>query len=406
MPSRRGHGLLAASAALWLAGRVLGLGELYVAAAAAAALVALSTVAVRGASGAVTLERAVSRDRLHAGQGAQVTLRLRNAGPLPTALLLVSEDGDPALGGCARFVVPPLAPGRGVDLRYEIRAGARGRRRVGPARVGVRDPFGLAERRHAHTDAREVVVYPALQRLSPSPATQPGGCADGGAHARMLGPGDEFHALRDYVSGDDVRFVHWATTAHRGTLTVRQNERAWRSRATVICDLRVRGAPDLLERTVSAAASVVAHLAARRHDIRLVLVGQATPPGPAGTAELLRRLAEVAPARVRGLAGALDGVPPSGPLLVAVLPAPGPGPADDARVIRRAGRGYNTRLALLVDGDRPGGGAGALLGALSAAGWRVGVAGREDALDAVWRGLSRRRTRPPRPTSAGRRTRA
>ncbi|MDP8978324.1 MAG: hypothetical protein M3N17_07075, partial [Actinomycetota bacterium] len=66
MPTRRGLGLLAASASLWLAGRVLGLGELYVAAAAGAALVGLSTVAVRATSATVTMERALSGDRLYA----------------------------------------------------------------------------------------------------------------------------------------------------------------------------------------------------------------------------------------------------------------------------------------------------------------------------------------------------
>lgn len=394
MPTRRGLALLAASPALWLAGRLLGLGELYVAAVASAALVLLCTVAVRGTSGTVTVRRDLSGDRLHAGQSGQVTLRLRNTGRLPTALLFVTEDVDPALGARARFVVPPLGPGRAVELSYGIRAGARGRRRVGPARMGVRDPFGLAERRSRDTGTREVVVYPALRRLSPSPATEPGEAADGGARARLLGPGSEFHTLRDYVSGDDVRFVHWPSTARRGALTVRQHEQAWRSRATVICDLRVRGAADILERAVSAAASIVAHLVARRHEVDLVLTGQAARPGPAGTPEQLRRLAEAGPSRAGGLAGALGGVPPSGALLVAVLTAPGPRQAaEDSRVLRRSGRGFNTRLAVVVGGDAAGG--DALVGALSAAGWRAGVAGRDDPLDAVWAGLSRRRGRLP-----------
>lgn len=399
MPTRRGLALLAASPALWLAGRLFGVGELYVAAVATAALVLLCTVAVRGTSGTVTVERDLSGDRLHAGQSGRVTLRLRNAGRLPTALLFVTEDCDPALRARARFVVPPLGPGRSVELGYDIRAGARGRRRVGPARMGVRDPFGLAERRHRDSGTREVVVYPPLWRLSPSPATELGTAADGGARARPLGTGDEFHTLRDYVSGDDVRFVHWPSTARRGALTVRQHEQAWRSRATVICDLRVRGAADILERTVSAAASVVAHLVAHRHEVGLVLTGQAARPrpGPAGVPELLRRLAEAGPSRAGGLAGALGGVPPSGALLVAVLPAPGPREAaEDARVLRRAGRGFNTRLAVVVGDDEAGG--DALVGALSAAGWRAGAAGRDGPLDAVWTGLSRSRGRLPAAT--------
>lgn len=397
MPTRRGLILLAVSPVLWLAGRLLGLGELYVAAVASTALVLLCTVAVRGAGGTVTVERELSRERLHAGQSGRVTLRLCNAGRLTTALLFVTEDCDAALGARARFVVPPLGPGRAVELSYDIRGGKRGRRRVGPARMGVRDPFGLAERRHRDPGTREVVVYPALQRLSPSPAAGPGEASNGGARIRLLGTGEEFDTLRDYVSGDDVRLVHWPSTARRGTLTVRQHEHAWRSRVTVICDLRPRGATGILERTVSAAASVVTHLVAHRHEVGLVLTGQATRPGPAGTTELLRRLAEAGPSRAGCLAGALGGVPPSGALLVAVLAAPGPREAaEDALVLRRAGRGFSTRLAIVVGGGGAGG--DALVGALSAAGWRAGVAGPDGPLDAVWAGLSRRRGRLPEGT--------
>jgi NAD(P)-dependent dehydrogenase (short-subunit alcohol dehydrogenase family) len=65
-------------------------------------------------------------------------------------------------------------------------------------------------------------------------------------------------------------------------------------------------------------------------------------------------------------------------------------------VLRRAGRGFSTRLAIVVGGDGAGG--DALVGALSAAGWRAGVAGPDGPLDAVWTGLSRRRGHLPEGT--------
>ena len=41
---------------------------------------------------------------------------------------------------------------------------------------------------------------------------------------RLLNAGDEFHALRDYVQGDDLRMIHWPTTARRNKIVVRQHE--------------------------------------------------------------------------------------------------------------------------------------------------------------------------------------
>ena len=40
---------------------------------------------------------------------------------------------------------------------------------------------------------------------------------------RQKGEGTEFDSLRDYVIGDDVRLMHWATTARKGKPMVRQN---------------------------------------------------------------------------------------------------------------------------------------------------------------------------------------
>ena len=69
--------------------------------------------------------------------------------------------------------------------------------------------------------------------------------------------GDDFYALRDYVVGDDLRRVHWPSTARHDELMVRQDEMPWQGRATVLLDVR-RAAHTAasLELAVSAAASV------------------------------------------------------------------------------------------------------------------------------------------------------
>ena len=81
---------------------------------------------------------------------------------------------------------------------------------------------------------------------------------------------DSFRGLREYVAGDDLRHVHWRSSARTGELVVRQDEQP-RPRATaVVLDLRRTAHAGLsLERAVSVAASVM--LAARRSGQEMVL---------------------------------------------------------------------------------------------------------------------------------------
>ena len=103
--------------------------------------------------------------------------------------------------------------------------------------------------------ASTLVVYPAVDDItaaSRSDGIDPHGWRTPGLQTG----GDEFHSLRPYVIGDDLRRVHWPTTARRDELTVRQDERHQQGRTTVMLDVR-RAVHDeaSFERAVSATAS-------------------------------------------------------------------------------------------------------------------------------------------------------
>ncbi len=81
--------------------------------------------------------------------------------------------------------------------------------------------------------------------------------------------------IREYQHGDDVRRVHWRSTARTGALMVRREERSWDPSATVLIDNRAsaysRHTPDdRLEWVVSAAASIAIHLLADGFDVNIV----------------------------------------------------------------------------------------------------------------------------------------
>ena len=56
----------------------------------------------------------------------------------------------------------------------------------------------------------------ALARLVPAPRLNPEGPADVGEHLRLRAygqSGSEFHSLREYMIGDDLRRIHWPSSA-------------------------------------------------------------------------------------------------------------------------------------------------------------------------------------------------
>ena len=126
-----------------------------------------------------------------------------------------------------------------------------------------------------------------------------------------------FHQLREYVPGDDLRRIHWRSTARTGDLLVKQMVDTTRPELVVVLDNRAAavGADDF-EEAVDIVASVVA--AAEDDDFPVALVltdgssdvdgdGQRIPPidrltaVALGDADSLERLAEVLMARGRSL---------------------------------------------------------------------------------------------------------
>jgi uncharacterized protein (DUF58 family) len=87
--------------------------------------------------------------------------------------------------------------------------------------------------------------------------------------------GEDDAATREYRYGDDLRRVHWRSTARVGELMVRREEQPWESRATVILDTRGfahrgEGPTASFEWAVSAAASMAVHLRRGGYKVRLV----------------------------------------------------------------------------------------------------------------------------------------
>lgn len=233
----------------------------------------------------LALIRSVSPQVVAAGQIAAVRLELTNEGRTPAGVLLLEDQIPYRLGTRPRFLLDGIRHGWQRELSYQVRSDLRGRYTIGPMTVRVSDPFGMVELGHSFHAVTPLTITPATVPLSPIPL---GGAWSGsGDHRpRAFGTGSaEDVTIRDYRRGDDLRRVHWRTSARLGELMVRREEQPWQSRATVFLDDRSRahrgsGTASSLETAVQAAASVIAHLDQRGYTVRLVTASEVEGSAP------------------------------------------------------------------------------------------------------------------------------
>ncbi|MEU0077747.1 DUF58 domain-containing protein [Micromonospora tulbaghiae] len=289
----RGIGLLVAALVLLGAGFRYAYPELTVLGAAAGVAVGYAVVNAAWRP-RLSVERRADPDRVARGEPAAMELTVRNTGRLRAANL-VAEDR------CAGALVPVpllrLRPGRDTVARYEVPTQRRGVVPVGPLRVVRRDPLGLVALARGYGGTVPVWVHPRIHPLSAVP-TGAGRSLDGRTDSVPHGS-ITFDSLREYVVGDELRRVHWRTSARVGELMVRENVDTSLPRLVVVLDNRAPAHPDRaggvaesFESACEAAASVVA--AAVREDlpVQLLLVVPAEVE-PAGAAGPLDRLAAV-----------------------------------------------------------------------------------------------------------------
>ncbi|MCA1784269.1 MAG: DUF58 domain-containing protein [Intrasporangiaceae bacterium] len=395
MLTRRGTGLLVGAGLLWLASQVFGTPELQIAAVAILVLLAVAVATVWSASARLRVERITRPARLSFGDHGSVTLTITNDSVLPTPRLRFQDRAPAALVDMTSTPLPPLGPGRRVELSYRLRGEQRGVAQLGPLQAEFRDPFDLIVRRRDLPGTSTVTVRPRVVTL---PAGLPlGGASGSGGEGRPRPQpgGEDLAEVREYVHGDPLKAIHWASTAHRGKLMVRGEEGPQDPRATVLVDLRHdrhrgHGPTSSLEVAISAAASATAHLAARGQGVAVV---DRAGPGAVPIRTLdgwLDHLAEVEASDVdlRQVVAPLTTGGLVGSCLVAVVTAPD---ATDLQSLVRAGRGASLRVGVLIDARthdprdrRPTPDVDAAAAGLRAAGWRITVVRAGDDLAERW----------------------
>ena len=222
----------------------------------------------------VTVDLRLQPERVAAGESVAAGVLVVNR----AASRLVPTTLEVPVGSTVhRYGISSLAPGAAHEESFTIRTERRGVIPVGPAMTRRGDPVGLLSRDVVWTPVREVLVRPPLV---PMESLGAGLLRDlEGVSTDAVSQSDlAFHALREYVPGDDLRHIHWRSSAKvmastgESALLVRQYLDTRRSHATIVVDDRISSwdDPEDFETAMTVAASIAVRAVLDEFDVSFV----------------------------------------------------------------------------------------------------------------------------------------
>lgn len=231
-------------------------------------------------------------EKLVCGQACPVVTKAAHWRPLTGAFMQFVQDRlATSLRPSAAALTRQRAGRAGQQISYRITPAQTGCWQLGPLEAGFGDPFGLAHSVATFGAATPMVVWPKTYALSV-----------GGLFGNAIGvgtnltPSADDATLRAYLPGDDLRRIHWPTSARRGAPMIRENENRGVSPVQVLLDPKILREPKHAEWALSHIASIACAALEAGHPVRILGAGlpeyvecQAT-----GRGSLLNQIAEFA----------------------------------------------------------------------------------------------------------------
>jgi uncharacterized protein (DUF58 family) len=231
----------------------------------------------------IASRRSVEPARTSVGGDVELQLTVSNRSALPVGALMLEDRLPAQLMGRVRFSLEGLAGREARTIAYRLPTPRRGRYSCGPLKVRLTDPFGLIELTRSFSAVSSFVVTPAVDPLPEARTPNSLDVGDNAGSHSIGSHGADDASTREYRHGDDLRKIHWRSTARTGTLMVRHEERPWQGQVTVVLDLRESAHAQVvtpsagdprqtssLEWAISAAASIGSQLLLSGREVSLI----------------------------------------------------------------------------------------------------------------------------------------
>jgi len=279
-----GWTVLAIGLISWLLAHFLGWRELAVVAVAALVFLAIGALFSIGRM-QLAVELELTPQRVTVGAPSMARFELTNTARTPLLALGVEM---PVGLSAARYTTPMLAPGASYEDWVTIPTSHRGVVRVGPVLTQRGDPFGMVRRQVAWTPVTNLFIHPAITAIDEM-GTGLLRDLEGRTTQDVSASDLAFHALREYIPGDDQRYIHWKSSARISAISgeqkflVRQFLDTRRSHVAIVTDVNpdVYHAEDEFELALSCAASVAVRAITDGMELSVVCGSQKqTRPAP------------------------------------------------------------------------------------------------------------------------------
>lgn len=214
------------------------------------------------------------------GDEVRIEIEVRNPGKGDRLLVTLEDTLPDSLPGetrTRRFLIERIPAGGAARISYRVPCTLRGYHDFGPVKLRTGTPLGLFPvDATLEAGAEPLVIYPRGPRLLKSPVSSvnPRKLQQNRTQPRA-GASEDFHGLRPYTLGEDIRFVHWPATARTGEMMIREFRETGGQSVAVLVDNGAdanygSGAESNLEVAISAAASLADY--ARRNNMPLTLL--------------------------------------------------------------------------------------------------------------------------------------
>ena len=145
---------------------------------------------------------------------------ITNRSSIPSPLLDITEDTSLPY---FRNGVSISLPSHGYyNWKTEVRCKRRGRYGLGTFNIEATDPLGIFPLKRHIGERQEFLVYPAIHDLSFFELTPQQEFGTGSRRWLTRDTSPNASRVREYISGDNLRHIHWLSTAHTGNLMVKE----------------------------------------------------------------------------------------------------------------------------------------------------------------------------------------
>jgi uncharacterized protein (DUF58 family) len=346
----RGVAVFVAGLALWVVSRVVGSPGMEVVGIGLASVPFLAILLGRWSRTRISARRRLSDVRVAPGTRVSVSVDVENRSVTPTSFLLLEDQLPSALGRPARLVVSGIPPRSTQRVSYTVLPQARGHYRLGPLSVDLADPFALTRQRLEFDELDELLVTPEIEDLSAAPDEATGPSFGAMRTRQLFRSGEEYHMMREYQEGDDLRRIHWASVARTGQLMIRQDEASRRASGLVFVDTRAATLGQMrspsFERGVSVAATLGTLLV--RNGFQLRLGTADVQPAQVTEDRFMDVLAGLAHSGARSIGPSLAHLRAGASADTSLIFISGPPNATELPSLIRSAAGFGPKLAILI----------------------------------------------------------